>query len=126
MKDYTILYIDDDEYSLLLLKEQLKNTGINLITENNGKLGLLKYKKMKKKIDLVLIDLKLPYMNGNDILTIIKKDNKNLPIIILTANNRLEEKELSMELGASDFYVKPIKKENINNIIDKHIKQYVL
>lgn len=125
MKKYTILYIDDDEYSLLLLKEQLKNTDINLITENNGKLGLLKYKKMKDKIDLVLVDLKLPYMSGYDVLTEIKKDNKNIPIIIITANSILEERELSIKLGASGFYVKPIKQININSIIDKYIKQYV-
>jgi DNA-binding NtrC family response regulator len=126
MKEYTILYIDDDVYSLLLLKEQLKDTGINVITEKNGKLGLKRYMELKDKINLVLIDLKLPYMNGNDILLKIRKINKNIPVVIMTANSLLEEREQSLKLGASDFYVKPIKRENTDNIINKHIKLYAL
>lgn len=126
MKKPTILYIDDDESSLFLLKIQLKNYDINVLTEWNGILGLQTYLKMKDQIDIVLVDLKLPYMSGYDVISEIKKINKNVPIIIMTANNFIDEKDLSKDNGADDFYIKPIKKENIINLINDHIKQCVL
>ena len=120
-KNPTILYIDDDLSSLLLLKEQLKPLDINVITENNGKLGINTYLESKEEIDLVILDVHMPGINGYDVLLTIRKDNKKIPIIMVTATSFVENKDVILKLGANEYLIKPISKKDIINTIKKYI-----
>lgn len=119
-----ILYIDDDIYSLILLKEQMKKYNINVITEENGKDGLSTFRKEKNNLSLVILDINLPYVKASDLLRIIK-NKSSIPVIIVTASNKREDKELYLQLGVDDFYVKPIKINDTVSIVNKYINQTV-
>ena len=120
-KNPTILYIDDDLSSLLLLKEQLYDSDINIITESNGKLGFTTYMDLRDEIDLVMLDVHLPHINGYDLLLSIRKDNDKIPIIMVTATSFIENKDIILKLGANEYLVKPISQKDMMKIIKKYI-----
>ena len=120
-KNPTILYIDDDLSSLLLVKEQLKSADINVITESNGKLGITTYLESKEDIDLVILDVHMPHINGYDLLVSIRKDNSKIPIIMVTATSFIENKDIILELGANEYLIKPISQKEMLRIIKKYI-----
>lgn len=121
IKNPTILYIDDDLSSLLLVKEQLRSSDINVITESNGKLGITTYLELKDEIDLVILDVHMPHINGYDLLLSIRKDNSKIPIIMVTATSFIENKDIILKLGASEYLVKPISQKDMLRIIKKYI-----
>jgi len=83
----TILVADDDKNIQLLLETVLTLEGYRVILANNGLEAL---KKIKEETpDLLILDLKMPDMNGVDVLRVIRKDNKELPIIICTAYEKM-------------------------------------
>lgn len=125
MNKKTILYIDDDIYSLILFKEQMKKYDINVITEKNGKDGLSSYKKYKDELSLIILDINLPYLKASDLIKIMNK-KCSIPIIIITASNLREDKESYLKLGIKDFYVKPMKINDVISIVDKYINQIAL
>jgi DNA-binding response OmpR family regulator len=120
-KNPTILYIDDDLSSLLLLKEQLYDSDINIITESNGKLGFTTYMELRDEIDLVMLDVHLPHINGYDLLLSIRKDNDKIPIIMVTATSFIENKDIILKLGADEYLIKPISQKDMLKIIRKYI-----
>ena len=120
-KNPTILYIDDDLSSLLLVKEQLKPFDINVITESNGKLGITTYLELKDEIDLVILDVHLPHINGYDLLLSIRKDDVKIPIIMVTATSFIENKDIILKLGANEYLIKPISQKDMIKIIKKYI-----
>ena len=120
-KNPTILYIDDDLSSLLLVKEQMKLSDINVITESNGKLGITTYLETKEDIDLVMLDVHMPHINGYDLLVSIRKDNDKIPIIMVTATSFIENKDTILKLGANEYLIKPITHKDLLKIIRKYI-----
>ncbi len=120
-KNPTILYIDDDLSSLLLVKEQMKLSDINVITESNGKLGITTYLESKEDIDLVMLDVHMPHINGYDLLVSIRKDNDKIPIIMVTATSFIENKDTILKLGANEYLIKPITQKDLLKIIRKYI-----
>lgn len=120
-KNPTILYVDDDLSSLLLLREQLKSSDINVITESNGKVAITTYMDLKDEIDLVILDVHLPNINGYDVLLSIRQDSKKIPIIMVTATSFVENKETILKLGANEYLIKPISQKEILQIIKKYL-----
>jgi len=120
-KNPTILYVDDDLSSLLLVKEQLKSTDINIITESNGRVSIDTYSKLKDEIDLVILDVHLPGINGYDVLLSIRQNNKKIPIIMVTATSFVENKDAILKLGANEYLIKPITQKNMLQIVKKYL-----
>jgi DNA-binding response OmpR family regulator len=120
-KNPTILYVDDDLSSLLLVKEQLRNTDINIITESNGKVGISIFNEMRDEIDLVILDVHLPNINGYDVLLSIRQTDKDIPIIMVTATSFVENKELILKMGANEYLLKPISQKDMLQIIKKYV-----
>ena len=107
-----ILVIDDEPNMLRLLKTILMDkTGYTVVTTNNPLevMGLLQ----EERYDLVVSDLKMPLVDGIDLIDIIKKVDAHLPIIIITAYGTSETAEEAVRKGAYDFIVKPFRKENL-------------
>ena len=107
-----ILVVDDEPNMLRLLKTILMDkTGYEVNTTNNP----LEVSKLlqEKPYDLVVTDLKMPLVDGMDLIDIIKKIDPQLPIIIITAYGTMETAEEAVQKGAYDFITKPFRKETI-------------
>ena len=102
-----IAIVDDEPDILELIKINLKKAGYVTYGFENGN-DLLKFLK-KNKIDLVILDLMLPDMDGLEICKYMKnkKEYANIPIIMLTAKSDETDKVIGLELGADDYITKP-------------------
>lgn len=104
-----ILIVEDEDCNFILLKEILKTTGVKIEHAENGKEAV----KMcaKKQYDLVLMDIKMPKMDGFTATSRILEFNPNQKIMAQTAYAMTSEKEKAIRLGCVDFIAKPIKKQ---------------
>ena len=101
----TILVIEDDISILRGLKDNLEYEGYTVIAETNGEKGL--QLALKKKSDLILLDIMLPGMNGYEICRRLKKEKPELPIIMITARGSEMDKVSGLDIGADDYVTKP-------------------
>jgi DNA-binding NtrC family response regulator len=113
-----ILVVDDEPDMLKLLEMVL--TSYNLTTTNNP-IEALELAK-KGGYDVVITDLKMPGLDGIELLKSIRQFDENIPIIIITAYATNEAASESMEKNAFDFITKPFRKEQIIFAIEKAIK----
>lgn len=110
MTNRTVLVVDDDENICELLNLYLTHAGFSLFICHDGSsaLNLLK----EQSIDLVLLDVMLPQINGWEVCKSIRRQNA-IPIIMLTARDLLEDKLLGFEAGADDYIVKPFEPQEV-------------
>ncbi|MEA3451070.1 MAG: response regulator, partial [Bacteroidota bacterium] len=101
---YTILIVEDEEINLLFINTLLDDIELNLVTlhAKHGKEAVEMCEK-NAEIDIVLMDMKMPVMNGFDATKLIKKFRPKLPIIAQTAYSTNEEKKLTLSAGCDDF-----------------------
>lgn len=104
-----ILVVDDDSRNLFAIKKILEKITKNIITANNGEKALTLLKE-NNDIQLVLMDIMMPVMDGYEAIEHIRKDdeNKNIPIIALTAKALSNDKQKCLDAGANDYVTKPI------------------
>lgn len=115
----TILIVEDDATNMELLEALLAPTSATIIGTEFGKEALKIVKQ--QKIDIVLMDIRLPDSNGLEITAEIKKDFPNLPVIALTAFAGIENKEKALFSGCNDFMAKPINKKALIEIIENWV-----
>jgi len=115
-----ILVCEDTETSNLYFRAALIRTNAKVIWADNGEKGL-KICQERDDIDLVLMDIRMPKMDGITATREIKKIKKHLPVIIQTAYFFINEKENSYEAGCDEFITKPINLSDLLNTIDKFI-----
>ena len=100
-----ILLVEDDESILFGLQDILEGEGYEISTAVNGINGLKL--AIEKPIDLLVLDIMLPGMNGLEICKKIKKEKRMLPIIMLTAKSSELDKISGLDYGADDYITKP-------------------
>ena len=105
-----ILIVDDQPQNIELLEAYLAPLGYDIITAENGELALDKISKLS--IDLVLLDVMMPGMDGFEVTRRIRETSKHrlLPIILVTALREKEHRIMGIEVGCDDFISKPIDK----------------
>ncbi len=112
MEKKRIMVVDDDKNTRRLIEDILAKTNqYETIQSSNGEACLRKLKETK--VDLVLLDLQMPGINGIDTLKEIKVQHPNLPVIIMTAHGTIEKAVSSMKLGSYDFLTKPFPAERL-------------
>jgi signal transduction histidine kinase len=116
----TILAVDDVEESLLLLNEMVEPTGATFIGVNSSQ-EAIEQCRSNNRIDLVLMDLQLPNINGYEATRIIKNFRPLLPIIAQTANAMSNDRELALDAGCDDYIPKPIGIAKFFSILQKHL-----
>lgn len=119
-EDKTILIVEDDVSSLEFLKIILEKSKINILSAING-VEAIKCCKSNDGIDLVLMDINMPVMDGYIATRKIKKFRPNLPIIAQTAYAIFGDREKALAAGCDDYISKPIKKEILHKIIKNYI-----
>lgn len=126
----TILVVDDMTTALLLLHDLLKDTYEVKIAKSGTK--ALEILESPNDIDLILLDIEMPDINGYDVCKRIKNNEtiKNIPIIFITGRTSQEDEEYGLNLGAIDYITKPfnnaIVKLRIKNYLDLKIKNDML
>lgn len=107
-KKHTVLVIEDNEINRELLNEILSEE-YNLYFAENGQVGLDLLKEHSNIIDIVLLDLEMPVMNGYEVMEIVSKDPQlqSIPIVVITANEDAEEEVRCLKLHATEFLHKP-------------------
>ncbi|MBU1013653.1 MAG: PAS domain S-box protein [Bacteroidetes bacterium] len=118
IKDNTILVVEDDESSFEFLKVILKKTTQFILWAPNGE-EAIRHCKNNPAIDLVLMDINMPVMNGYDATKAIKEFRPNLPIIAQTAYAIAGDREKSLAAGCDDYISKPIKRDELLDKIKK-------
>jgi CheY-like chemotaxis protein/two-component sensor histidine kinase len=118
--DLKILIIEDLAYNAEILLKILTNYGFkNIETIDNGAGAILKLDQ--NRYDIVFLDLKMPHVNGFDILTHIRTNKYDLKVAVITASILDEDKEKCRQLGANYFLLKPISNNQLKCILDKLI-----
>ena len=120
-KKPTILVVDDMTTTLLLLHDLLKDTYEVKIAKSGTK--ALEILESPNDIDLILLDIEMPDMNGYDVCKRIKNNEtiKNIPIIFITGRTSQEDEEYGLNLGAIDYITKPFNKA----IVKLRLKNYL-
>ncbi len=119
-KNLTVLIAEDEYYNYLVLEEYLKEQNVTILHANNG-LEAIKMCQADPSIDLVLMDIKMPVMDGVLAFKEIRKIRPNLPIIAQTAYALEKEKGQFLEMGFNNYIAKPLVKDALLNIINKTI-----
>ncbi|MBQ9012707.1 MAG: response regulator transcription factor [Bacilli bacterium] len=116
-----ILIIEDEPSIRTIINKYLSKFDITCLEASNGKKGLDLYIKEKDSIDLILMDVMMPVMDGVTCTKEIRKIS-DVPIIILTAKNQDEDEIEGLEVGANDFITKPFNLDVLLLRIKKFIK----
>lgn len=121
MSSKTILIVDDSPMNIQILGLFIKSAGFNLQFATDGESALNTLKK--ETVDLIISDIRMPGMDGFELLETINKSSKlkNIPIILLSADCNEEDLIKGKVLGAVDYLTKPFNKEDILSCIKVHI-----
>jgi len=116
----TILVVDDEKNYLLVMATLLTEQGYEVLTAESGEkaLGLVKSAVM----DLVLTDMKMPRMDGIELLSRVKQSQPDLPVIVMTAFGTVERAVEAMRKGAFDYITKPFRNEELMMTIRKALE----
>ena len=103
-----ILYVEDNEDNVYMLKRRLTKKGFEVVIAENGAVGVDMSKS--EAPDIILMDLSLPVMDGWEATSTIKADSEtsSIPIIVLTAHAMAGDREKALDAGADEYDTKPI------------------
>jgi CheY-like chemotaxis protein len=104
-----ILVVDDDSRNIFALSKILQERGMEVLKAENGLIAL-ELLKTNQDINLVLMDIMMPEMDGYEAMRLIREQPlyKNLPVIALTAKAMKDDKQKCIDAGANDYITKPI------------------
>lgn len=118
----TILIAEDEDTNFFYLRAALRKTNIKLIHAHNGKEAVEIMKEKEKDIDLVLMDIKMPEMNGIEATKHIKSMNRKKVVIAQTAYVMEEDRAAYADAGCDDFLAKPISREKLVATLAKYLE----
>ncbi|MDP2755462.1 MAG: response regulator [Nitrospirota bacterium] len=116
-----LLIVDDEPDMLKLLSMIIREKTPYEVTTTNNPLEALDFVK-KGGFDIVIADLKMPGLDGIELLDAVKRVDQDIPVIIITAYGTVESAAETIEKGGFDFITKPFRKEQILMTIDKALK----
>jgi CheY-like chemotaxis protein len=123
LKNKIALIVDDEERNTFALSSYLETFGIKIEVAKNGEEAIDCLRK-STQIDIILLDMMMPIMDGYEALAILRNDNtlKQIPVIAVTARAMNGDKEKCLEFGAWDYVSKPI---DLTILMDK-INRWIL
>jgi type IV pilus assembly protein PilB len=121
-KKSRVVYIDDNQDMLKLVERILSDEGYEVITAMSPSEGINKAKE--EKPDVILLDINMPSMDGYEVCSLFQEEKETsfIPVVFLTALESDKDKAKAFSVGGVDYLVKPIKKESLLPIIEKHLK----
>ena len=121
----TILVVDDNENNIKLLNKRLNNRGHTVLPALDGRKALSIIRKRKTDIDLILLDIIMPDMNGYELLKYIKSDRRycHIPVIMVSSLDDIDSIYRCFEYGADDYVKKPYESTILNARINSNIEK---
>jgi DNA-binding NtrC family response regulator len=116
-----VLIVDDDPASRRLLEVRLRPLECDVATAGNGEQALTVIRKDVP--DLVLLDLQMPKMGGIEVLRALRKEEINIPVIVITAHGSIETAVEAMREGAYDFITKPVDAQHFDIVVRKLLER---
>ena len=116
-----ILIIDDEPDMLVMLEMLITDKTTHKVVTTNNPLEIEEL-LAKDEFNLVITDLKMPMLDGIEVLELVKKSDADIPVIVITAFGTLEAAEEAVHRGAYDFITKPFRKEQILVAIERALE----
>lgn len=118
----TVLVVDDTNDNLIFVTHSLKKAGIQCLTASRG-WECLEIAK-KQRVDLILLDLLMPQMDGWTTLSELRRDasTREIPVIMFSCDDRLVVRERAMKEGAVDFLPRPVMGETLLSCVRTHLR----
>lgn len=116
-----ILLAEDTEENQQLISLHLKKCGVTVKVVGNGKEAV--NAALQQPFDLILMDMQMPIMGGIEAIKTLRAANYSDPIVALTANTSMSDRESCKEAGADNFISKPINFENFYTVLDKYLRK---
>jgi CheY-like chemotaxis protein len=123
LSDKTIAIVDDDLASVKYFEVLLKTTGANVVSFMNGTELVNYVSEYIKTIDMVLLDYLIPFMNGIECARQIRKVDRNIPLVMITAFYTRESKEEAFLAGCNEYVLKPVVPEKVLALLEKYLLQ---
>ncbi len=120
-KDKVVLVAEDDDSSYYYLETLLKKASAKVLRARDGQQTINIVNKTPN-VDLILMDIKMPVVNGLEATVKIKETNPQIKVIAQTAYTMPGDSELALGAGCDDYIAKPIRKDKILKIIDKYLQ----
>ena len=117
----TILIAEDEESNYIYFKMLLSRTKANILHADTGKKAVEIC--LKNKVDLILMDIKMPEMDGFEATKIIKKENTDIPIIALTAFAMENDEKISLKAGCNAYISKPVNESKLLMLLNKFLSK---
>lgn len=118
-----VVIVDDDRSLRELLEIILKKEGYNVLSYSDGKEALDSLADRVKEVDVILSDIIMPNMDGITFLESVKRIDSNVPVIMITANTRLDYAVQALKEGAYDYITKPFKNDELKIIVKNAIEK---
>lgn len=115
----TILAVDDEQNIRRLIRNEFTMEGYDVATAKNGEEGLALFQQ--KPFDVILLDIKLPKLNGLELLRKIKTISSSTEVIMITGYGDIQSAVNSLKLGARDYVTKPFKLDELLSIVQKAV-----
>jgi len=119
LSEKKILVVEDDGFSYIFLETILNKYCAEIVWLKTGK-EVLKYLSEDNRCDLILMDIRMPEMDGFEATQAIRLSGNNVPIIVQTAYAQLADKKLAFEAGCNDYISKPIKVDDLTTLLEKY------
>lgn len=122
LSDKRIVIVEDDLPSIRYYETLLKSSGADVRIFRNGKEFIDYLNQGNQKIDLIFMDFLIPLVNGIECLRIFRKENKNVPVLMLTAYSSEQSKTEAYLAGCNEYVLKPIYPEKIFFLLEKYLR----
>lgn len=118
----TALIVDDSKTSRRILGDILRDMGLEVAGEAvNGEDGFVKYKELRP--DIVTMDITMPVMSGLEALLLIKHENPEAKVVMITAAGQKDNLMQAVKAGAEEFITKPLEEAEVRRVIGEVLKK---
>ena len=121
-KDRSILIAEDEDSNFKYLQIVLRPTGVQIHRARNGH-EVIEILQGHPRINLILMDVKMPEMNGLEAARKIRTFNQDIPIVALTAYAMSDDREITLAAGCNSYISKPVRKSRIFSVLSHYLEQ---
>lgn len=117
----TVLLAEDNEDMVELTKLVLAESGYELVTASDGEEAVRM--SLEQKPDLILMDIRIPKMNGFTATRELRSNGFDKPIVILTGSEKQEDRDQAMEAGCNDYILKTMDMKEVKDVLDRYLAE---